>query len=61
MPEGTSMDANQADIAWQIREQAADLSRRATEANLPMLAYLLDCARIEANNIIEQAGGANKS
>jgi hypothetical protein len=54
------MDPKQADIALQIRDQAAELCRRATEANLPMLAYLLDCARIEANNIIEQAGGADK-
>jgi hypothetical protein len=54
------MDSKQADIAWQIREQAAELSRRATEANLPMLAYLLDCARIEAYTIIEQAGGPDK-
>jgi hypothetical protein len=51
------MDQNQAEVALQIREQAAELSRRATEANLATLAYLLDCARIEANNIIEQAGG----
>lgn len=54
------MDRRQAEIAWQIKEQVSELAKRATDADLPELAYLLDCCRVEADNIIEQAGGVEE-
>lgn len=37
-------------IAHEIADQAGDLARTAKQAGLPMLAYLLECAVMEARS-----------
>lgn len=45
------LPADQRRVAIDIEEAAAALARRATAAGLPTLAYLLECARIEASQV----------
>jgi len=49
--------ASPAETARYIAEFAAELSYLAREAQLDLLAYLLDMARLEATRVTEQAEG----
>ena len=40
-------------VAAEIAAKVAELAREAKAADLPMLAYLLDCVRLEANQHIQ--------
>lgn len=48
----------QADAARRMRLELRDLQRRATDADLRMLAYLIDCAIIEAERAARAADAA---
>lgn len=43
-------------VAAEVADEVAALARRATAEGLTMLAYLLDCVRLEAESVLKSYG-----